>query len=138
MRRVYTAGVFDILHGGHLNLLWQSKQLGDVLIVGVVSDGGCHAYKGIYPHQVLSARMAAIRQIPWVDVVVPQAGTDPSENLRRFLPQVMTHANDWTRLREGHETLEELGIEWHLVEYTKGVSSTILREARNGQSKEGD
>lgn len=125
---MYTAGVFDLFHGGHLNLLWESKQLGDLLVVGVVSDQGCHAYKGIYPHQTLSARMDAIRQIAWVDVVVPQETTDPSYNLRRFLPHCMTHADDWTRLREGQETLEELGITWHLIPYTKGISSTILRE----------
>lgn len=129
---VYTAGVFDILHGGHLNLLNQSKQLGDILVVGVVSDEGCERYKGHRPHQVFSARMAAVRQIPWVDVVVGQLTTDPSENLRRFLPQIMTHADDWDRLREGHETLEELGIRWHLIPYTQGVSSTILRKAKGG------
>jgi cytidyltransferase-like protein len=127
---VYTAGVFDLLHGGHLSFLNQSRQIADILVVGVVSDEGCERYKGHRPHQVLSARMNALRQIWWIDLVVGQLTTDPSENLRRFLPKVMTHGDDWDRLREGHETLEELGIEWRLIPYTKGISSTILRKVQ--------
>lgn len=128
-RLIYTAGVWDLLHRGHINLLWQSRALGDVLVVGVVSDDGVERYKGRRPVENIVARTEAARRLPFVDVVAVQHTTDPSELLERFRPDVMTHGDDWDRLREGHETLERLGVEWVTIPYTRGVSSTALREA---------
>jgi glycerol-3-phosphate cytidylyltransferase len=130
MRLIYTAGVWDMLHRGHLNFLWESKKLGDILVVGVVTDEGCLAYKGKHPVEDEYERFHAIQPIPWIDVVVYQDGTDPSDNLRQFWPDAMTHGDDWYRLKAGHETLEELGIDYVTIPYTKGISSTLLREGR--------
>lgn len=127
MRVIYTAGVFDLLHRGHLNMLHASRSLGDMLVVGVVSDGGTMAYKGRYPVQNIQQRVAAVARLSFVDVVVTQQTTDPTPMLERFLPDVMSHGSDWSQLREGHETLERLGIEWVLVPYTPGISTTQLR-----------
>lgn len=127
MKIIYTAGVWDLLHRGHLNVLWESKRLGDVLVVGVVSDAGCAAYKGRRPHQNAALRMQVIRRLGFVDVVELQPTTDPTPLLERFRPGIMTHGDDWHRLREGHETLDRLGIEWVSIPYTHGVSSTELR-----------
>jgi glycerol-3-phosphate cytidylyltransferase len=124
---VYTAGVWDLFHRGHLNILWQSRQLGDVLVVGVVTDRGVVAYKDREPVDNLWERMGKIEDLPWVDMVMEQEGTDPSDNLRRILPDVFTHGSDWERLKEGHDTLEELGIEYVSIPYTPGISTTILR-----------
>jgi glycerol-3-phosphate cytidylyltransferase len=124
---VYTAGVWDLFHRGHLNILWQSRQLGDVLIVGVVTDRGVVAYKDREPVDNLWERMGKIEDLPWVDMVMEQEGTDPSDNLRRILPDVFTHGSDWERLKQGHDTLEELGIEYVSIPYTPGISTTILR-----------
>ncbi len=128
MRVIYTAGVWDLLHHGHLNLLWESKRLGDALVVGVVSDLGCYRYKGVYPKENSLTRKKRIERLGFVDVIVDQRGTDPTEHLERFRPAVMTHGDDWEQLREGHETLARLGIDFHRIPYTKGISSTMLRE----------
>jgi glycerol-3-phosphate cytidylyltransferase len=128
MRVCYTAGVWDLLHRGHLNILWASKALGDVLVVGVVSDAGTEAYKGRRPVQNVQQRMEAVRRLGFVDVVEIQHGTDPSHNLIRFRPDVMTHGDDWDRLKEGHETIERLGIEFVTLPYTPDVSTSLLRE----------
>jgi glycerol-3-phosphate cytidylyltransferase len=125
---VYVPGVWDLLHVGHLNLLWRAKALGDVLVVGVVSDAGCHAYKGIFPAENVELRTRHLKQLAWVDVIVTQATTDPTPNLERFRPHCLVHGDDWARLREGQETLERLGIEWIGLPYTDGISSTLLRE----------
>jgi cytidyltransferase-like protein len=130
MRVIYTAGVWDLLHRGHLNMMWRSKELGDVLVVGVVSDSGCAAYKGRRPAQNVQQRMEAVRRLGFVDVVEIQHGTDPSHNLIRFRPDVMTHGDDWSELLEGNDTLAELGIEFRLLPYTEGVSTTLLRERK--------
>lgn len=131
-RVVYVPGVFDLLHAGHINLLWRARQLGDVLIVGVVSSWGCREYKGTSPKQGLPARVEAIRQLTFVDVVEEQESTDPTPQLVRFRPQVLVHGDDWKRLIKGNETLERLGIELVLLPYTPDISSTLLRN-NNGQ-----
>jgi cytidyltransferase-like protein len=127
MKIVYTAGVWDLLHYGHLRFLRESAKLGDILVVGVVDCHGVYKYKGIHPEQPARHRMEAIQRLPWVHCVVPQATTDPTDNLYRFRPAIMTHGDDWDRLKAGHETLEALGIEYRTVPYTEGISSTQLR-----------
>ena len=127
MRIVYTAGVWDLLHRGHLNLLWESKQLGDILVVGVVSDAGCNAYKGAFPAQHSQHRIRAIENFGFVDVVELQVTTDPTPLLERFRPDVFTHADgdgDWTELRE---RVRAMGAEYVNLPYTPGISSTALR-----------
>jgi bifunctional ADP-heptose synthase (sugar kinase/adenylyltransferase) len=74
--------------------------------------------------------MEAVKRLGFVDVVEIQHTTDPSENLFRFRPDVMTHGDDWTELLEGNDTLAELGIEFVLLPYTPGVSTTLLREPK--------
>ena len=96
------------------------------MVVGVVTDSGCEAYKGFRPAQYDRHRMRMIERLSWVDVVELQRGTDPSELLERYRPDVMTHGDDWKELREGQETIERLGIEWVLIPYTAGISSTAL------------
>lgn len=127
MKVVYTAGVWDNLHRGHLNILAESRKLGDVLVVGVVSDEGTRAYKGQYPEEPEEVRFRNLRECGIAHVVVAQKGTDPTDNLERFRPEVMTHGDDWQELREGKDTLERLGVEWVLLRYTRGISSTELR-----------
>lgn len=126
-RIVFVPGVWDLLHAGHINLLWRARQLGDVLAVGVVSSWGCREYKGHGPAQGLVERVAAVRQLTFVDVVAEQDSTDPTPLLERYRPQFLVHGDDWKRLIRGNETLVRLGIELVLLPYTEGVSSTILR-----------
>lgn len=124
---VYTAGVFDLLHEGHLNVLKLSKKLGDRLIVGVVSDEGTKAYKGKYPVFSEKQRLAYVRALRWVDFAMVQPTTDPTPVIEIVRPHIMTHGDDWQRLKEGHETLERLGVSFILLPYTQGISSTELR-----------
>ena len=125
---VYTAGCWDLLHRGHLNFLHQSAQLGDFLIVGVVSDAGARAYKGRLPVQGVQVRMAQVAGLACVSAVVQQTTTDPTPQIERFLPDIMTHGDDWTELREGQETLARFGVDWVTIPYTPGVSTTMLRD----------
>lgn len=128
MITVYTAGVFDLLHQGHLNILRASREMGGRLVVGVVSDAGCEAYKGRRPVQDEETRLEVIRALRVVDEVYLQPTTDPTPILELVRPEIMTHGNDWERLREGHETLARLKITFALVPYTPGVSTSLLRE----------
>lgn len=132
---VYSAGVFDILHQGHLNILERSRALAGPhgkLFVGVLTDEGAAAYKPQRPTQDQATRLRIINSLSFVTAGFLQPGTDPSPVLRTLAslglkPDVMTHGNDWTKLREGNETLEELGIRLELLPYTAGVSTTEIR-----------
>jgi len=132
LKVIYTAGVWDLLHTGHLNILRRSKALGDILVVGVVTDLGVAAYKPRPPIYNEHARLEIVRSLDFVDAAILQPGTDPSPILE-FLdavgcrPDVMTHGSDWERLKEGQETLERLGIGWEILPYTPDVSTTRVR-----------
>jgi len=132
LKVVYTAGVWDLLHTGHLNILRRSKALGDILVVGVVTDLGVAAYKPRPPIYNEHARLEIVRSLDFVDAAILQPGTDPSPILE-FLaavgcrPDVMTHGSDWEKLKEGQETLERLGIGWKILPYTPDVSTTRVR-----------
>lgn len=133
---VFVPGVFDLLHAGHINLLWRARQYGDVLVVGVVSDAGTAAYKGRPPMQSTNLRMQAIARLGFVDVVEVQGTTDPTPLLERFRPHALIHGDDWKRLREGHETLARIGCEFVRLPYTPEVSTTILRAAADARQGE--
>lgn len=126
-RIVFCPGVFDLCHIGHLNILRASKALGDVLVVGVVSDEGAAAYKR-RPVQDEQTRLAVIKALRMVSFAYLQPTTDPTPLLEVVRPHVLTHGSDWTQLREGQETLTRLGIEFVRLPYTPGVSTGQLIE----------
>jgi len=140
LKVVYTAGCFDLLHRGHLNVLWASAQLGDLLVVGVVSDPGVLAYKDRLPVENVQARMARLARLPFVDVIDVQPTTDPTPLLERYRPDIFTHADgegDWSALRERvadaavhYVDLPYTSgiIEYVELPYTPGISTTILRQ----------
>lgn len=128
-RVIFCPGVFDLLHQGHLNILRASRELGDVLVVGVVSDRGAEAYKR-RPVQDEQTRLEVIKALRIVDAAYLQPTTDPSGLLEviRPRPSILTHGSDWSRLREGHATLARLGIKFVRLPYTEGISTGQLIE----------
>ena len=71
----YTAGVFDLFHIGHLNLLKNAKGMCDKLVVGVTVDE-LVTYKGKRAIIPFSDRSEIVRSIKYVDAVVPQCDMD--------------------------------------------------------------
>lgn len=138
-RICFTAGVFDLFHVGHVEILTESKKLGDSLIVGVVSDDGTEAYKGRRPQFNERERMDIVAAMRCVDAVFLQPGTDPSPVLRHLAargmkPDIMTHGDDWDRLIEGNETLADMGIEFRLIPRTRGRYTSRIIEAIREQN----
>ena len=128
MKIIYIPGVFDCLHHGHLSIIKRAKELGDVLVAGVVSDSGCMKYKGKLPLFDERHRLAQIQALQWVDLAIIQRETDPTRELEVILPNVLVHGDEWKELKEGQATLERLGIEFKLLPHTPGISSTLIRE----------
>ena len=67
----YTAGVFDLFHIGHLNLLKNAKGMCDKLVVGVTTDE-LVSYKGKQALIPFADRIEIVRAIQYVDAAIPQ------------------------------------------------------------------
>ena len=126
----YTSGVFDLFHIGHLNLLKNAKGLCDNLIVGVTSDE-LVSYKNkraVIGHQ---ERMEIVRNIKYVDAVVPQNDMDKFTMWERLKFDVMFVGDDWLntpKWKELDEKFKAIGVKIIYFPYTKGTSSTLIND----------
>tara|TARA_R110000744_G_C19371292_1_gene562657 strand:+ start:6468 stop:6905 length:438 start_codon:yes stop_codon:yes gene_type:complete len=126
----YTSGVFDLFHIGHLNLLKNAKGLCDNLIVGITSDE-LVAYKNkraVINHQ---ERMEIVRNIKYVDAVVPQNDMDKFKMWERLKFDVMFVGDDWLntpKWKELDEQFKVVGVKIIYFPYTQGTSSTLINE----------
>ena len=95
-RIVFTNGVFDILHRGHVAYLNRAKMLGDVLIVGVNSDDSVRRLKGPErPVNTLEDRMQVLAGLSGVDHVVPFGEGTPVDLIRTVRPHVFAKGGDY-------------------------------------------
>ena len=94
---VWTNGVFDILHQGHLELLKFSKNQGDKLIVGINSDDSVKRLKGNdRPYNDSLVRQQQLMELPWVDQVVVFDEDTPLELIKQYTPDVIVKGGDYT------------------------------------------
>jgi D-beta-D-heptose 7-phosphate kinase/D-beta-D-heptose 1-phosphate adenosyltransferase len=93
---VFTNGVFDLLHVGHLRYLQHARSLGDALIVGVNADASVRANKGperpITPHQ---ERAEVLEALTCVHGVVVFDGETPQDLIAALQPDVLVKGADW-------------------------------------------
>jgi len=93
---VFTNGVFDLLHPGHVRYLAAARALGDVLIVGVNSDRSVRSNKGpdrpITPETERSEILAALSS---VDAVVVFDEDTPHEIIAAIQPDILVKGADW-------------------------------------------
>lgn len=138
--RVYTTGVFDILHRGHLNILTQAAALGE-LTVGIMTDQGVESTKGVRPILTLEEREAQIRSLPFVAQVIHYTDPDQRPNYASVRPDIVVQGDDW--LFSADRTialnhLRESGIRLVLLPRTQGISTTEIRKRveRSGRRDE--
>jgi D-beta-D-heptose 7-phosphate kinase/D-beta-D-heptose 1-phosphate adenosyltransferase len=96
---VFTNGVFDILHAGHVQLLERSRSLGDILIVGINSDASARRLgKGSgRPVNGLRDRAALLAALSCVDAVVPFEEDTPERILSRLRPDILVKGADYRK-----------------------------------------
>ena len=127
----YTTGVYDMFHVGHLNLLRRAKEQCDYLIVGVSTDECVQTYKNKTPIISFEDRAEIVKSIKYVDEVVPQENMNKYEAWQKRPFDVLFHGDDWkgsSMYNEIEEKLKKHGVEFVYFPYTKGISSTQLRE----------
>jgi len=95
---VFTNGVFDILHRGHVTYLEQARGLGASLVVAVNSDASVRRLgKGDErPLNPLEDRMAVLAALASIDLVVPFDGDTPRELIIATMPDVLVKGGDYT------------------------------------------
>lgn len=131
MRIGYTTGVFDMFHVGHLNILRRAKEQCDYLIVGVSTDELVKNYKNKTPIIPFEERKAILEAIKYVDKVVPQENRDKYSAYEKYKFDVMFVGDDWkgnSLFEEVEKKFKNVGVEVVYFPYTKGTSSTILKE----------
>lgn len=126
----YTTGVFDMFHTGHLNILRNSKSMCDLLIVGVSTDELAE-YKGKKPIVEYEDRAEIVRNIKYVDLVVPQKDMDKLSACKKLNVDILFVGDDWFGTEKWNlieADLSKENIKVIYFPYTNGISSTALLE----------
>ncbi len=93
---VFTNGVFDILHAGHVQYLAFARNLGDLLVVGVNADDSVRRLKGpARPVNSLADRMAVLEALAAVDYIVRFDDDTPEELVRTLTPDILVKGQDY-------------------------------------------
>jgi D-beta-D-heptose 7-phosphate kinase/D-beta-D-heptose 1-phosphate adenosyltransferase len=110
-RVVFTNGVFDLLHRGHVELLEQARALGDALFLGLNSDASTRRLKGERRPLVPQAdRAAVLAALAAVDAVVIFDEDTPAALVERLRPDVLVKGADYAADEiAGRETVEACG-----------------------------
>jgi choline-phosphate cytidylyltransferase/glycerol-3-phosphate cytidylyltransferase len=126
----YTAGVYDLFHVGHVDILRNAKALCDKLIVGVTVDE-LVLYKGKRAVIDFSDRIEVVRACKYVDVAVPQYSIDKVEAVRKHGASFLFVGDDWY----GHDSWAEmeaalLGDNCRVIyfPYNQNTSSTLINK----------
>jgi len=132
---VFTNGVFDLLHPGHIRYLHDARQLGDALIVGVNSDRSVRANKGSdRPVTPEAERAEILLALESVDAVAIFDEDTPAEIIKSVQPDVLVKGADWGADNiVGRDTIEARGGRVVRMRLSEGYStSDILRRVRAG------
>lgn len=129
-RVVFTNGVFDLVHPGHVRYLRDARALGDALIVGINSDRSARANKGPgRPVNPEAERAELLAAFACVDAVVVFDDDTPHRVIARILPDVLVKGADWGPDNiVGRDIVEGRGGRVVRMELAPGFSTTKLIE----------
>lgn len=127
---VFTNGVFDLLHVGHVRYLAAARALGDALVVAINSDRTAHELKGDGRPVVNASEraeiLAALRQVDYVTIF---DDLSPRSLIARVLPDVLAKGGDYGRDEiHGREEVEAAGGKVISLPFVDGVSTSTIIE----------
>ncbi len=130
---VYAFMSADLWHFGHQEALRQAKELGDYLIVGVITNKGVKAYKR-EPVIPFKERLALVRHCDYVDLAVRQETVDPTDNINKYKPDILVHGDDWNAEFVGADYMRSIGGKVILTRYYPYQSTTmIINKIKGGE-----
>ncbi len=127
---VFTNGVFDILHEGHIASLSQAATHGDVLVIGLNSDASVKRLKGdSRPVNNQDARALILASLVMTDAVVIFEEDTPLNLIKAIMPEVMVKGGDYTieQIAGAKEVIEN-GGQVILADMVEGISTTGIIE----------
>jgi D-beta-D-heptose 7-phosphate kinase/D-beta-D-heptose 1-phosphate adenosyltransferase len=136
-RVVFTNGVYDLLHRGHVEYLEEARALGDRLVVGVNSDASVRRLKGptrpILPERDRAGLVAALA---CVDLVVVFADDTPLRLIEAVEPDVLVKGADWAEDQiVGGDFVRARGGRVERIALREGLSTSVLvQRIRDGKS----
>ena len=130
VRLVFTNGVFDLLHVGHVRYLTEARALGDALVVAINSDRTVRDLKGpgrpVFDQAERAEILAALRV---VDYVVVFDDVSPRKLIATLLPDVLVKGGDYQLDQiHGREEVEAAGGKVISLPFVEGASTTVLIE----------
>lgn len=132
---VFTNGVFDLLHIGHITYMAQAAELGDKLIIGLNADSSVKRLKGdSRPVNGQHSRAALLAALFFVDAVVLFEEDTPLELIKSLMPDVLVKGADYqiAQIAGAKEVLAN-GGEVKTITFVEGYSSTSIIQKIKGQ-----
>ena len=132
---VFTNGVFDLLHPGHVDVLVGARRCGDALVVGVNSDASVKRLKGPdRPIRNEAERSYVVAALESVDAVVLFEQDTPLELIRHLRPDVLVKGGDYTRESiVGADDVASWGGRVEVIPLTPGQSTTAIIARLRGE-----
>jgi D-glycero-beta-D-manno-heptose 1-phosphate adenylyltransferase len=129
-RIVFTNGVFDLLHPGHLRYLQEARALGDLLIIGLNADESVRRNKGAArPINPQDERAEVLSALACVDAVVIFGEDTPADIIRLVQPDILVKGADWAAdAIVGRDTVESRGGRVVRIPIEQGYSTTTIVE----------
>jgi D-beta-D-heptose 7-phosphate kinase/D-beta-D-heptose 1-phosphate adenosyltransferase len=127
-RIVFTNGVFDILHFGHVDYLSKARIMGDVLIVGLNSDSSVKKFKALNrPFQEEQDRAMILSSLKPVDYVIVFSDETPQGLIEIIKPDVLVKGADYEEVEiVGAEFVRSYGGEVCRIDLVEGRSTTSI------------
>lgn len=120
-------GSFDLLHAGHLEIIYQASLQADVLIVALNTDRSIQEYKSVKrPIITLDNRLQMMAALEMVDYVTWFDETDPRALLARIRPDVHVNGAEYTENCIEKEVVISCGGRLHLVHLVPGLSTSQI------------
>jgi D-beta-D-heptose 7-phosphate kinase/D-beta-D-heptose 1-phosphate adenosyltransferase len=134
-RVVFTNGVFDLLHPGHVDVVVGARRCGDVLVVGLNSDASVRRLKGPErPVRSEAERAYVLAALEAVDLVVVFDQDTPLELVRAVEPDVIVKGGDYEESTiVGAAEVRERGGDVVVIPLTPGQSTTSIIEKLRGR-----
>jgi rfaE bifunctional protein nucleotidyltransferase chain/domain len=127
---VFTNGVFDLIHAGHVDYLSKAKRLGDVLIIGLNSDDSVKRIKGNKrPILKQEERAFVLTNLKPVDYVVFFDEDTPEKLISEIIPDILVKGADWAVEKiVGKEVVEKNGGKVMNIEFVNQQSTSKIIE----------
>ena len=120
-------GSFDLLHAGHLKILYEAKTKADILIVALNSDSSIKKYKSTKrPIIELENRLEMMAALEFVDLVTYFDETDPINILNEIKPDIHINGSEYGKDCLEKETILKNGGKIHIVSLKPGLSTTNI------------